>query len=456
MSVQEVAASRRAPDHHAAAPGGTAMRPAAARATAWRCAPDSHFLQLFESEAFLSATLGDWFAEGLERGEACIAIVTAELALALSEALLARGFDPRTLGESGQLRLLDVHDTLERCDADEQPLEAAALELFDDLLATAAAGRPAVRVFSGISALLAAQSMFEQAECFEDFWDRLRTQRAFTLGCAYPISLFSGESNARFFRDLCDRHAIVIPAESFLGLEDEAQRNRRIGELQQQAQALAEEAARRRREQARVRQRDERLRQLVELSPDAIWVNRDGRIVEVNERCLELLGARHDWQVIGRSPLDFIHPDFHAEVQARIAAMQAGLGDVPPFEERILRLDGSEVDVVIAAASFDDDGETAIQVVIRDVRERRAARGARGRRARRTPRPHRRDHGPDEPGGFPAGAGRSAGAGRERRRTAGRAAGRPRPLPARQRHARPRGRRRSAAPGLAAHAARTA
>ena len=60
----------------------------------------------------------------------------------------------------------------------------------------------------------------------------------------------------------------------------------------------------------------ERYRSLVELSPNPIFINRDDRIDYVNPAAMELFGATSAEQLLGRSPLELFHPDYHAAAQA--------------------------------------------------------------------------------------------------------------------------------------------
>ncbi len=332
-----------------------------------------HFVQFYEQDSFLVGAIGDWCAEGFAQGEACIVVATAEHRAALADALFARGHDVSVLRDSGQLVEVDAHDALDRFTVDERPDEASFRALFGGVIDNAAARFPKVRAFGEMVALLTHQGLIVEADRLEGYWNRLAERHRFSLFCAYPIALFGTEANGRYFRDICDRHERVIPAESYLGLPDEAARQRAVSELQQKAQALVEESARRMQEQARVRQRDERLRLLEDLSQDAICVARDGRILEVNARFLEMFGASHDWQVVGRDTMDFVHPDYREIVRERTRALRSGHGDLPPIEQRMLGLDGRVIDASVTAASFDDDGATSIHVVLHDVGERRAA-----------------------------------------------------------------------------------
>lgn len=116
---------------------------------------------------------------------------------------------------------------------------------------------------------------------------------------------------------------------------------------------------------------EERYRRMVEVSPDAIFIIRDDRIVFMNQQGLKLLGATSPEQVIGRSPLDFIHPDSQARAREWIRRLLEGAQTVPLDEEKFVRLDGSVVDVEVAAARSTDQGGGAIQVVVRDVTDQK-------------------------------------------------------------------------------------
>ena len=115
---------------------------------------------------------------------------------------------------------------------------------------------------------------------------------------------------------------------------------------------------------------EQRFRRLVEFSPDAMFINRENKIVFVNNPCLKLFGATNAEQVLGKSVFDFIHPDCHAVAKERVRRMEIGQ-PVPLIEEKIIRLDGTVVDVEISASPFLDGSVTAIQVVCRDVSDRK-------------------------------------------------------------------------------------
>jgi two-component system, NarL family, sensor histidine kinase UhpB len=129
---------------------------------------------------------------------------------------------------------------------------------------------------------------------------------------------------------------------------------------------------RKRAEQA-LREGAESYQRLVELVPDAIWIERDGRIAFLNRACLELIGSESVIQVLGKSPLELIHPDFHGLAASRRERLLAGLETNPPVDKKIVRLDGQIRDVEVAETSFYEGGSIAVLAVLRDVTERKLA-----------------------------------------------------------------------------------
>ena len=127
----------------------------------------------------------------------------------------------------------------------------------------------------------------------------------------------------------------------------------------------------RRRAEEALRDSEERYRRLVEVSPDAIFVNHGGKIVFINEAGLRLFGATHSAQIVGKSPFDLFHPDFHPAIVERMREMTERGLSAPTMEEKIVRLDGGEVPVEVTATPFADKGEASIQVVLRDITERK-------------------------------------------------------------------------------------
>ncbi len=134
---------------------------------------------------------------------------------------------------------------------------------------------------------------------------------------------------------------------------------------------LETEIGERKRAEAQHRKGEARYRNLFMNSADAIYVNRENRVVMANSACLELFGAPSEEALIGKNPFDLFHSEFHAEMRERIDRMLRSGQNAPRRETRILRLDGQTVDVEVIAAPFPYDNSHAIHVILRDITDRK-------------------------------------------------------------------------------------
>jgi PAS domain S-box-containing protein len=132
----------------------------------------------------------------------------------------------------------------------------------------------------------------------------------------------------------------------------------------------------RKRSELALRESEDRYRRLVERSPDAIAVHCDGKFVFANEAAARLLGAQGAQQIIGLPLLDVVHPDYWALVKERARQQTEDGVDVPPIEEKIVRLDGGIIDVEVSGMPLTFEGRPAGQIVIRDVTLRKRAESA--------------------------------------------------------------------------------
>jgi PAS domain S-box-containing protein len=112
----------------------------------------------------------------------------------------------------------------------------------------------------------------------------------------------------------------------------------------------------------------ESFRRMVEMSPDCIGVHVDGTYVYVNNAFVQLLGARSEDEVVGRTVFSLLDPAYHEAVGRRLATVIAG-ESVPYMPVKYRRVDGSLVDVEVAALPLRYGDQDAVQVIARDITE---------------------------------------------------------------------------------------
>ena len=120
-----------------------------------------------------------------------------------------------------------------------------------------------------------------------------------------------------------------------------------------------------------LRQSEERYRQLVELSPEGIGVERDDKIVFMNTAAARLLGAKNSAELIGKPILDFVYPDYRKRTHRQLEFLRRKQKALPLRENKFLRVDETTMDVEVAATPLVYENRPAAQIVFRDITERK-------------------------------------------------------------------------------------
>jgi PAS domain S-box-containing protein len=175
---------------------------------------------------------------------------------------------------------------------------------------------------------------------------------------------------------LCLLFTLLVTAlvSNSLGRRREVERivEQRTGLLNEANNALA--AAHRGLEES-----EARFRHLVENSPNAIIVERQGKIVLVNRSAVELLGFDPTIDSRDHSLAEFVAPERRAIADRVLSDLYAREMRLEVTESRGIRRDGSVVDIELTSSSFLDAGQQTIQINLRDIsgRKRDEAENAR-------------------------------------------------------------------------------
>jgi len=122
-----------------------------------------------------------------------------------------------------------------------------------------------------------------------------------------------------------------------------------------------------------LRASEERYRNVIDLSPDAIFVGRKKKIVITNKAAVELFGVATAKNLIGRSFSELVCERDRALVCEMLKGLYEDERQIPLQEGKIRREDGRLVDVEVSARSFFEDGEMVVQAVVRDISARKVA-----------------------------------------------------------------------------------
>jgi len=123
-------------------------------------------------------------------------------------------------------------------------------------------------------------------------------------------------------------------------------------------------------------QRDDAFRRLLDILPEAILIHCNRTIVYVNKACMALLAAASPEQLLGREISTVVPPDEMPIVEKRIETHYRIGGTLPAMEHTLKTLDGSLVEIEVVATPCDWNGCPAIEVVLRDIRDRKRAQQA--------------------------------------------------------------------------------
>ena len=112
-------------------------------------------------------------------------------------------------------------------------------------------------------------------------------------------------------------------------------------------------------------------RSLVDYSPDMIVVLNEDKILFMNPAGVELLGANSADELIGQPILNMIPPQELESTREGITQVRASTLPTPLLEQTIHRPDGTSFESEFRVIPITYAGESAIQVVMRDITERK-------------------------------------------------------------------------------------
>ncbi|MFP4025750.1 MAG: PAS domain S-box protein [Thiohalospira sp.] len=123
-----------------------------------------------------------------------------------------------------------------------------------------------------------------------------------------------------------------------------------------------------------LQQNEERFRKIVEGAPDPIFIQTEMKFSYLNPVACKLFGIKSQDELLGTPVLERFHPDFHDKIYDRIHRLNVDRESVSKlFEQKFIRVDGTEVWVETVGEPIHYDGKNGALVFVRDISERKEA-----------------------------------------------------------------------------------
>jgi len=124
--------------------------------------------------------------------------------------------------------------------------------------------------------------------------------------------------------------------------------------------------------QSALNESEEDHRNLIEISPQGILIYESGKIVYANSITSKIFRVFELNDLIGKSLLDFVHPDYIHVIEKQMASVLLG-EKVETTEQKLIRQDGKTIDVEVNIINVKYKGKPAFMSLITDITERKLA-----------------------------------------------------------------------------------
>lgn len=120
------------------------------------------------------------------------------------------------------------------------------------------------------------------------------------------------------------------------------------------------------------RETERRHQDLLESLPLGVGIHQNGLLVYANQYAAKIMDASKPEDLIGKSVIEFVHPEYRKFVAERMKAIAEGKS-MPAMEEKFITLKGREIFVETSAAPFWFKGKPAVQLIVKDITDQKEA-----------------------------------------------------------------------------------
>ena len=173
-------------------------------------------------------------------------------------------------------------------------------------------------------------------------------------------------------RDITEHKKVELELQS-VNSELELRVQERTTQIENAVKNLQDEIAQRIAIEDKLRESEIRYRKLVESSPEAIFVYRNGTVLFANNATLKMFEVNSIEDLKEKDILKYIHEDSKKIAVKDYQNLMNGVDAAIISEIKAVKPDGKLIFTEISSTLVDYQGEKAIQVVARDITERKAA-----------------------------------------------------------------------------------
>ncbi len=132
----------------------------------------------------------------------------------------------------------------------------------------------------------------------------------------------------------------------------------------------------RRQAEKALRESEEKFRSVTEQSPNMIFINKKGKVVYCNKKCVEIMGySQEEVCALEFNFIDLIAEESKKMVESSFARHMKGQ-EVELYEYRLVAKGGNKLDAIITTKLIQYEGDTAILGIVTDISRRKKAEEA--------------------------------------------------------------------------------
>ncbi len=194
----------------------------------------------------------------------------------------------------------------------------------------------------------------------------------------YPVFDHGKNRTTKYYgaiRDITENKKIDLELQQ-INSELELRIQERTTQIETAVKNLQNEISQRIAIEDKLRKSEERYRKLVEFSPEAIFVHRDGKILFANNATLKLFGVSSTADLYGKNIMDYIHQDSKKIAITQYENVMNGSETATIMEIKGIQSNSELIFTEISSTLVEYKGEKAVQVVARDITERKIAEAA--------------------------------------------------------------------------------